>query len=450
MRRKIHADIRRAAQACVLAIAGFSHAPAQTDTLSALRSDTTRLPHVPSRSPRYTVSLSAAANASYLIPMDEQCRAIMHNYGTSFYALTAGFQAKEAEATDYDRDYGLPTLEVGLLLGDYSHIRLYRQSPRLPYDSGMGYAVAAYGAFRRDLFVSPGSRWRIGYALENGIGFCTHPYNTRRNADNEILGSTYAVYLGLGLYAAYRPAPQWEVGIGADYKHFSNSALDRPNKGANTIGLTARATYYLTPPDLLPRSQVRARASFRKYFYVDISAGFAAKSLQDDWVVNYWERSPDDPRYRSSHYPIYGAFTCAVAPMYRYSRRYASGIGFDYTYAPYADRLHASDLARDRYPYKYSRHVLGIGLRHEVYFRHLSLSMGLGWYALRRMGYTADVDEKPYYETIGLRYAFPFTQDRLYIGYNVKAHFTKADCFQLVLGWRAGKRTRKDDMRVTQ
>ena len=449
MRRIGHTGIRRMVQALGLIMAGFIPAPAQTDTLSALCPDTTSLPHAQGSSSRYTVSFSAATNASYLIPMDEQCRAIMHNYGTSFYALTAGFQAKETGSTEYDRDFGLPTLEVGLLLGDYSHIRLYRQSPRLPYDSGMGYAVAAYGAFRRDLFVSPDRRWRMGYLLENGIGFCTSPYNTHSNADNEILGSTYAIYLGLGFYAAYRLTPQWEVGIGADYKHFSNSALDRPNKGANTVGLTARATYYLTPPDLLPRSQVRARQPFHKYFYADISAGLAAKSLQDDWVVNYWERTPDDPRYRSSHFPVYGAFTCAVAPMYRYCRRYASGIGLDYTYAPYADRLRASDLARDRYPYKYSRHVLGIGLRHEVYFRHLSLAMGLGWYALRRMGYTAHVDEKPYYETIGLRYAFPFTQGRLYVGYNVKAHFTKADCFQLVLGWRAGQRVRKDNTRIT-
>lgn len=388
-------------------------------------------------SKRPLLSLHAAMNTSYLIPMDEQCRAIMHNCGTSFYSLGLAWQATESCATDDDRDFGLPTFEAGILLGDYHHIRLYRTSPRLPYISRLGYAVALYAGFRRDLLRNP--RWRVGYALENGIGFCTQPYNRYRNADNELIGSTYAVYIDLGLYAAYRISPQWEIGLGMDYKHFSNSALDRPNKGANTIGGTVRVHYYLTPSSLPRLRDITPSSSFDKYFYVDVSAGLVAKSLQDDWVVNYWERAEDDEHYRSSHFPIYGAFTCMAATMYRYSRRYASGIALDYTYAPYASRLEHSDMQRGRFGYKHSRHVLGLGLRHEVFYRHLSLAMGIGWYIHRHMGYTAEVDEKKYYETIGLRYSFPFTKDRLYVGYNVKAHFTKADCFQLVLGWRMSK-----------
>jgi len=394
------------------------------------------LPDTAVRSRLAPWSFGVSANVSGLLPMDDICKAIMHNYGCSLYGVYADYHTSAADGNAYDADFGYPTLEGGFLFGDYHHIRFFRDEPRLDYNSGMGYMLALYGGFRRDLFRS--KSWALGYNFENGIGFCTRPYNTRTNADNEIIGSTYNIYLDIGFYAKYRFAKHWEAALGIDYKHFSNGALDRPNKGANTAGITARLNYYPEafgdPEPVNPDVQ----EPFRKRFYVELSAGLAAKSLQDDWVINYWMRDPSDPKYRSSRFPVYGAFTAMVAPMYRYCRRYASGLELDYTYAPYASRIEELDHWRNLYQYKYSRHVLGIGFRHEVFFRHLSLAMGAGWYVFRRMGYTADVDEKPYYETIGLRYNFPFSGDRLFIGYNVKAHFTKADCMQVTLGWRFG------------
>ena len=359
----------------------------------------------------------------------------MHNCGASAYSLSVGFRPNAAGAQAIDIDYGLPTFEVGLQMGDYHHIRLWRKEPALPYHSRIGRLLTLYGGFRRDLFRNDSGRWRIGYTLENGIGYCTHPYNKHTNADNEIVGSAWNIYIDLGFYTAIKVAPQWEIGFGVDYKHYSNSALDRPNKGANNIGLTARASYLLTP-DAPPLHSLKSTEEFKTRVYVDIAAGLAGKSLLDDWMVNYWERTPDDPKYRSSHFPIYGAFTCMVAPMWRYCRRYASGIGIDYTYAPYSDRLQRLDISRGRTNYSYSRHVIGVTLRHEVFWRRISLGMGIGWYAHRKMGYTADVDEKPYYETVGVRYTPPIWNDRLYIGYQVKAHFTKADCMQLLAGVR--------------
>ena len=381
------------------------------------------------------VCITAGANVSYLIPMDAQCRAIMHNCGASAYLLSVSFRPDAVGAQAIDIDYGLPTFEVGLQMGDYHHIRLWRKEPALPYHSRIGRLLTLYGGFRRDLFRNDSGRWRIGYTLENGIGYCTHPYNKHTNADNEIVGSAWNIYIDLGFYTAIKVAPQWEIGFGVDYKHYSNSALDRPNKGANNIGLTARASYLLAP-DAPPLHSLKSTEEFKTRVYVDIAAGLAGKSLLDDWMVNYWERTPDDPKYRSSHFPIYGAFTCMVAPMWRYCRRYASGIGIDYTYAPYADRLQRLDISRGRTNYSYSRHVIGVSLRHEVFWRRISLGMGIGWYAHRKMGYTADVDEKPYYETVGVRYTPPIWNDRLYIGYQVKAHFTKADCMQLLAGVR--------------
>ena len=390
---------------------------------------------------RFNIGFSAEANFSGLVPLGPQCKAITHNYGLQYYTASVIFRRNGLRANGYDKDFGLPELEIGFLVGNTRHIKLYRAEPRMPYNSTPGTLFAVYGGFRRDIIRS--QRWRFGYILENGLGFTTRPYNRYDNSDNELLGSPINIYIDMGLYAAYRITPQAEISLGIDWKHFSNGALDRPNKGLNSAGVTLRANYYLDKPQDEFGVSAFDDSDFRKGFYVDVSAGLAARSLQDDWVINYWSLSPDDPKYRTSHYPIYGAFTCQVAPMYRYCRRYASGIGIDYTYAPYASAIRQRDLYRGLTQYTHSRHVVGLSLRHEVYFRHLSLQIGIGWYLHRKMGYTADVDEKPYYETIGIRYSFPFTDDRLYIGYNVKAHFAKADCTQFILGWRIGGKDKK-------
>lgn len=270
-----------------------------------------------------------------------------------------------AEHNAYDAAFGFPTWRAGVMLADYSHIRLRRATPRLDYTSRIGCIAALYGGFMRDLYRS--ARWRVGYRLENGIGIAARPYRRNGNADNEVIGSRWNVFIDLGWYAKFAVSPHIEASVGLDYYHFSNSALDRPNKGANNVGLNAALTYYHTPQEK-GTSVVRSGEKYaEKRFYVEASAGWAGKTLQDDWVFHYWIDSPDSEKYRTSHFTVHHALTALVVPMFRYSRRYASGIGIDYTYAAYASRLRFLDHARGQTQYTYSRHVIGLTLRHEVF-----------------------------------------------------------------------------------
>lgn len=386
------------------------------------------------------VSLELSGNVSYLLPKDEACRAIMHNYCTSFYGVRFNYNTMPSDGDRYDAALNYPTLQAGFLLGDYSHISLYRDKPRLPYNSRVGHVYTLYGGLT--LYVLHHRRWRLGFDLDNGIAFVTHPYNKRNNADNELFGSTYAIYVNMGFLAKYQISPQWALGAGIDFKHYSNGTLDRPNKGSNTLGLTLSLDYSLQPMEDYKKSSGNYHSHnrfepFKKYVYLDLSAGVGVKTLLDDWNNNYFCRHPADPKYRSEHYPVYSSFVCMLAPMYRYSLTQATGIGLDYTYAKYASRLRNIDHEKGIDKYRYSRHVLGISLRHEIFYHHFSLAVGAGWYAFRRMGYIADTDEGHFFQTAGLRYSFPFTHDALFMGYNVKAHrFSKADCMQFTVGWR--------------
>lgn len=61
-------------------------------------------------SPKKTrLGIGAAAGAYYLIPMDDECKAIMHNYGTYAFDLYAELKTSPAEHNAYDAAFGFPT-----------------------------------------------------------------------------------------------------------------------------------------------------------------------------------------------------------------------------------------------------------------------------------------------------------------------------------------------------
>lgn len=232
------------------------------------------------------VSFGAAAGWAYLLGLDDYAQELIHSHRTLFYTLNAAYRALPGDRSLYDSAFGYPMLEGGFLLADYSHIRLHMENRHTPYISGLGYMAAAYGAFRRDIVRS--GRFSLSYSLENGIGLSTRPYNRVDNIDNELIGSPVSVYFGLGLQGKCRVARHWELYASVDLKHFSNGALDRPNKGANTVGLSAGLRYYPVPEKLLFPVRNRQGKTFDKYFYCDISVGWAAKSLIDEWFLYYY------------------------------------------------------------------------------------------------------------------------------------------------------------------
>lgn len=387
--------------------------------------------------PAERLRVGAAAGWGQVLGVGEFGKEAVRSHGLRTYSVQAGWQALPTDTNRYDRAFGFPTFEGGLLLADYGDVRLQSPLSGADYASGMGRMVAAYAGFRRDVVRT--GRFAFGYSLENGVGVSTRPYNRIDNVDNQLIGSRFSVYLKMGFHASFRINRHWEAGAGFAFRHFSNGGLDRPNKGANSMEGNVRLAYSVAPqpppaPAPLPKEK------FPKRLYADVSAAWVMKTLLDEWLYDYLVLQPGDPAYRTGHYRIHSALDVSAALMYRYSRKYASGLGLEYTYAPYARDIARFDELCDRPDYgPHKCHVAGLSLRHEVFYKRVSLHMSLGAYLYRKMGFLAHTDEKPYYETVGVRYYLPLAGDRFYVGYNVKAHLLKADCMQLRLGVRLGK-----------
>lgn len=368
------------------------------------------------------ISYGFSLERGKLIPGDKYGKDLIRSSGFGSYAFNATYRSDTVSSTPYDRSFGYPGIEVGVLLADYNRSRLCR--PDNGTVSNIGYVISLYGKFNRDL-VNTGM-FRMGYSIANGVGYCTRPYSYPDNIANEFVGSPFSIFFSTGLYAGFRFHPHFEFIAEGGLKHSSNSALSRPNKGANTVGVSVGIKYYPSADDI-PVYKPYNKTSCPHRFYVDVSAGCNLHTMIETWYKHY-----ANPSEVPAVFPLRPSFATSVSAMYRYHLKFSSGIGIDYIYAGYYAEASRIDSGNGVSGYSYSPHVLGISLKHEVRYRRIGLDVGLGYYLHRHLGEMGKKMAKPYYETIGLRYYIPSTP--LYVSYHVLAHLLRADGMQFNVG----------------
>lgn len=346
----------------------------------------------------------------------------------------------------FDRDYNYPTLSIGLKLALNNGVTMRRtadpswgKAKMVDYDSRLGDIMTLYGAFERPLLRTP--RWRLNYLLRVGVGYGPYIYNKVDNIDNELIGSAFNIYFGAGITADYQLSPSLALTAGLLYGHHSNGAMARPNKGENHLGPMVGVKYNPYNKDVRQhparqKNASNARDANRqqpspKYLYADVRLGIGGKTLLEDWQRTQFYTNPDDPDYRTDDFHFYMSYSASAALMYRYARRWASGIGADVYYGTYYNHVRDLDEAAGVHT-QHSPWSIGISARHEVYYHNLSLDMALGIYLHRQMGANAKEIEQPYYERIGVFYTFP-KLGHIKLGASVQAHRTKADLTELMV-----------------
>lgn len=378
--------------------------------------------------------------------MDQYSRQWLH--GKKVYTIAAELThtAIPSDSDAISADFGYPTLSIGMSY-DFNHgVTMHRypspswgKAQEVDYMSRLGNALTLYGSFSRPLLRT--RHWEIAYSLRTGLGFNAHRYNRQDAIDNELIGSNVTIFFGAAGTISYFFRPEWAITAGIEYHHHSNGALDRPNKGENAWGPTLGIVYAPAHSIILAQQRQQGpherRAEEKGYWYADLSAGLGAKALLEDWMVTQFNTNPGEPDYRTEHFKLYPAFSLRASLMRRYARRWASGIGADIFYGTY--HHHVRDIEQSGILTKGTSTIspwsVGLSAHHEVFYHRLSLAMSLGLYLYRHMGLQAKEIEKPYYESIGVRYSF-LKRNNMYVGVNVNAHLTKADFTELTLGIR--------------
>lgn len=353
------------------------------------------------------------------------------------------YQPLPQDSDLFAHDYGYPTLTGGLRYSLNHGVTMHRDPDpswdlleTVDYTSHLGNTLSAYFEFERPF-------WRNRYLevegrFGAGVGFSTSKYNKTDAIDNEFIGANVLIYFGAGLELTFHPVSEIGIGLGVQFYHHSNGALNRPNKGSNLFGPQVSLSY--TPyyetlirerHEDLPATVLRGRG-YRKGFYMDYKLGVGAKTLEEAWSETQFHTPPTDPEYRTDKFTSYMALSVQADLMYRYARRWASGVGVDAFYGFYADRVRAYDRAAGHHA-RVSPFSLGIAAKHSFFYHNVSLDVALGGYVYRKMGTRAQKVEKPYYERIGVTWHIP-SLGSCTIGGNVKAHLGKADFTELTIG----------------
>jgi len=423
----------------VLLISFPSHLQAQSDSLSHW-------------------GISTSVSPGWLIVLDKYQKKYKKNSSTTSFQIQLDYTPQPADANPFAEDYDYPTFGFGLKLNrnDVTMHRSARDSwgmaEEVDYDSRMGNIFTAYTTFTRPFLMWPQHtapaerKFEIDYMIGTGISYAKHKYNSANNVDNELIGSRFLIYFTAGTHATWHLSPSWALTGGIEFYHHSNGALNRPNKGANFWGPVIGVKYRSTLKDSPNKGSLEEAKDykdevenkyndFKKGWEWNLSLGVGAKTLQEDWQITQFNTPPDSSRYRTSRFHVYAAYSLQADLMYRYARRWASGIGIDAFYGTYADRVREienADLLHVSEGRKVSPWSMGLALKHTAYYGNVSLRMSFGYYLYRHMGSHAKIIEKPFYERIGLHYTFP-QLGGLTIGGCVKAHFTKADFTELIL-----------------
>lgn len=391
----------------------------------------------------YSIGLQPAQVVSW----DKYSTKFIKKKNVLSFMAEANYTALPSDSNAIDADFGYPSLSIGFRysLNDVTFHRspdpAWGLAEEVDYDSNMGGIATLYSTFTRPFFRH--QHWSADYTLGTGIGYTRRIYNNTDNIDNELLGTRWLIYFTAGLHATWHFAPKWGLRMGLDFYHHSNGALYRPNKGANVLGPTIGLSY---EPNYDYLSEQKSgtyfsKQPFRPYFFTKITAGIGGKALHEDWQLTQFGTPKGEEDYRTEDFTRYITYSTQLDFMYRYARRWASGIGFDFFHISYTGRVREIDEASNRH-YVHKPWSMGIAAKHEVYYRRLTVNMSIGTYLYRKLGYNASIMEHPVYERIGVQYAIPGLGG-LTVGFAVKAHDTKADLTELLIAMPVKLKSRK-------
>lgn len=386
-------------------------------------------------------TLELGVSAGNVLVVDRYQRQWLHE--TKMSSLQVGWRHRTTpdETDDFAAEYGYPEWAIHLMWGNYSGVRMQKYpSPDwgllvpVDYPSNMGHLIALYSSFSRP--IRRNSRWNWGYSLETGVAYNTRPYARRDNIDNELTGSHFLFYFGAGLYGTVRLNNHWSARLDLAFRHVSNGATDRPNKGANSFAPNLTLQYDLDETAGFSTKNAYQAPTFSPHNYYSAALSLGGRTLLEEWVNTQYSTDPSAPDYRRETFDFHPTYNLQLDAMRRHSRRWATGIGADLFYMPYIDKLRRHDAIHHPEVRHHHRLSAGLALKHEAFYGRVSMYVHLGVYLFRRTGYFQKLDETPYYERIGVRYRLPFDGDRWSAAIGIKAHSTKADFSEITISRR--------------
>lgn len=370
----------------------------------------------------------------------EKSRPNLTSYGYMNYEAAVGIQTKPENQNPFAEAFGFPLIDIGISIARAGNFKFSDQThfPNL---------YSAYGSFERSILRT--ERFSAGYLLNFGATYNPAKYDPVNNPGNNWLSAPFMAYFGAGVFGKLHIGKRWETGVNFMFRHFSNGRLSLPNEALNGMGVGVFARYRLSDYN---HKKYTTKYSFERDYqrgmqYM-IVVGGGVHTCMAEWNA-YVEREPDPVKKAEAAAKLkaHPKFSLSFDALYRYSMRYATGLGVDLFYSSNMKELEASDRifygneAVDRSP-GYSPLSVGIAVVQEVYWRNFAVHVAIGAYPYRHKGVNGpeakaagDRERGWHYEKAGIRYYFPKLGDT-FVGFAIKSHSIKAEYLEFSVGVR--------------
>ena len=370
----------------------------------------------------------------------ENTRPNLTSLGYMNYEAAVGIQTNPDNKNPYAEAFGFPLFDIGVSVARTGNFQFSDQThfPDL---------YSLYGSFERSILRT--KRFSAGYLLNFGVTYNPGRYDPVNNPGNNWLSSPFMAYFGTGVFGKVHFGKRWEAGVNVMFRHFSNGRLALPNEALNAMGVGLFARYRLSDYEY---DKYTKRYNFErdwdKGMQYMIVLGGGLHTCMAEW--NAYVESEPDPVKRAETVATLKAhpkLSLSFDAMYRYSMRYATGIGVDLFYSSNmdalekSDRLFYGDEAVDNSP-GYAPLSLGIAVVQEVYWRNFAVHVAIGAYPYRHKGVNGeeakaagDRERGWHYEKAGFRYYFP-KLGNMFVGFAIKSHSIKAEYLEFSLGVR--------------
>lgn len=368
----------------------------------------------------------------------ERTRPNLKSFGYMTYEASVGFQTNPKDSSVYAQKFGYPIISFGFSLARTSNFKFHDQTkfPDL---------YSLYGSFERSLMRR---KWySFGYLLDFGVTYNPGRYDPVNNPGNNWLSSPVMAYFGAGAFAKLHLGKRWEIGVDAMFRHYSNGRLALPNEALNALGVGLFARYRIDDYDYKEYSgKPRLRGDYKRGMQYIIALGGGVHTCMAEW--NAKVETENDPTKKSQvKLKAHPKFSISVDALYRYSLRYASGIGLDVFYSSNMKELEASDRivygdeevnnCPGYYPIS-----IGVAFVQEVYWHNFAVHVAIGAYPYRHKGVNGEAAKKLgdrergwHYEKAGFRYYFP-KLGNTFLGFAIKSHSVKAEYLEFSAGVR--------------
>ena len=368
-------------------------------------------------------------------------------FGYMTYDLGVGFQTEPESGNLYAKQFGYPIISVGFSVARMGHFQFsdHTKFPNL---------YSLYGSFERSLLRR--EHFSLGYQFDFGGTYNPGKYDPVQNPGNNWLSAPFMAYFGVGAFAKVHIGKRWEIGADFMFRHYSNGRLALPNEAINAIGGGIFARYRLSDYEYSKYTgKPKKVQEYDRGMQYMITLGGAVHTCQAEWnVFAYEDHLSDNPvpknptKEEAASLKAHPKFSLSFDALYRYSLRYATGLGVDMFYSSNmkeleaADRILYGDAAVDASP-GYSPISIGLAVVQEVYWKNFAVHVAIGAYPYRHKGVNdKELNEKLddrergwHYEKAGVRYYFPKLGDT-YVGFAIKSHSIKAEYLEFSVGIR--------------